>query len=317
MKKCLVVCWFGAVPNYYEFWEKSAASNENYDFLIFTDQDFESRYKNIFFIKKTIKEMSRLFSDKLGFVVDIQKPYKFCDFRPAFGIVFDEYLKQYDFWGHCDFDQIFGSLDTFITDDILNKYDKINFNGHYTLYRNNNYINNLFRKNDGVFSYKEVFSSCENFAFDEFTGIKRITEANKVNMVYLNDFCDINVRYSTYNCFNSKNYKYQIYSWENGKLFKYHYERNKLVKEEKMYLHFQKKHPVIKANIEADSFLICKAGLINFNIELSKKNIVNNNGKMNFFRKKYDNLKYIFKKLNDFINSNNEKKKIWLKQKIR
>ncbi len=52
-----------------------------------------------------------------------------------------------------------------------------------------------------------------------------------------------------------------------------------------MYLHFQKKHPVIKANIESDSFLICKAAFINFNIDLTKTNIVNNNGKMNFFRK--------------------------------
>ena len=40
-----------------------------------------------FYKKNNLKEMSRLFSDKLGFVVDIQKPYKFCDFRPAFGIV--------------------------------------------------------------------------------------------------------------------------------------------------------------------------------------------------------------------------------------
>ena len=70
------------------------------------------------------------------------------------------------------------------------------------------------------------------------------------------------------------NIKYILGKMES--FLKYHYERNKLVKEEKMYLHFQKKHPVIKANIESDSFLICKAGIINFNIELTKTNIVNN-----------------------------------------
>lgn len=316
MKKCLIVCWFGPLPDYYEFWEKSASVNVNYDFLIFTDQIFESKYKNIRFIKKTLGDMSQLFSEKLKLNINIEKPYKFCDFRPAYGVLFKDYLINYDFWGHCDFDQIFGYLDDFITDDILRTYEKINFNGHYTLYKNTKFINHLFLKKGSYFSHKEVFLSSENYAFDEFSGIKKISEVNDVKVFYLNDFCDINVRYSFYSCVNSKNYKYQIYSWENGRLFKYYYIDDTLMKEEKMYLHFQKKHPVIQANIKNNTYLICQSGIIDFNIELSKKNIIDNNNTLNcFLRKMLDGI-YIIKKLKDFCCSNNEKKILWLKQKI-
>ena len=37
-------------------------------------------------------------------------PYKLCDFKPMFGIIFDEIVKGFEFWGHVDNDMILSDL---------------------------------------------------------------------------------------------------------------------------------------------------------------------------------------------------------------
>ena len=50
--------------------------------------------------------------------VDLKRAYKICDIKSAFGDIFSEEVKNYDFWGHCDMD-----VRSFMTADLLNKYD--------------------------------------------------------------------------------------------------------------------------------------------------------------------------------------------------
>jgi hypothetical protein len=105
--------------------------------------------------------------------VDLKRAYKICDIKSAFGDIFSEEVKNYDFWGHCDMDVIFGKVRSFMTADLLNKYDMITTRkkiaGHFTLFRNNNYINNLYKKHD---DYEMVFTSKGRYHYDE----NRITE---------------------------------------------------------------------------------------------------------------------------------------------
>ena len=44
------------------------------------------------------------------FEISLERPYKLCDFRPAFGEIFADELAGYDFWGHSDLDLIFGQI---------------------------------------------------------------------------------------------------------------------------------------------------------------------------------------------------------------
>lgn len=64
---------------------------------------------------------------------------------------------------------IFGNIRKFITDDILDRYDKILIRGHFTLFRNNLYINSIYRKRlaDGTNQYKKVFMDGGIHHFDE------------------------------------------------------------------------------------------------------------------------------------------------------
>jgi hypothetical protein len=69
----------------------------------------------------------------------------------AIGIVFNDYLNDFDFWGHCDVDIIWGDIRKYTTEKILHKYDifstrKGTISGHFSLFRNTLSINQLCRQ---------------------------------------------------------------------------------------------------------------------------------------------------------------------------
>lgn len=315
MKIGMIVCWIGKLPDYFKIWEFSCSKNSDYDFLIFTDNPQNSIYKNIKFIKFSLDDFNSLASKKLNMQINVKKPYKLCDFRPAYGLIFEDYLQKYDFWGHCDIDQIFGKINDFINFNMLNSYDKINRNGHFVLYKNNKKMNNIFKEKGSLFNYKEIFYSNENFAFDEYTGINMIIKENKIKCLVINDFADIDKTKKRYTCRNHQNYKYQFYYYFNGKIFKVFID-NGIKRKEMMYLHFQKKTP----NISIKTFDECIAiGYKSFR-NINERNITKNTIKsingcenkfLNFFEKGY----YILKKIKEFLFSSKEKKRIWIKQK--
>ena len=105
----------------------------------------------------------------LGFDVAVESGYKLCDFKPAYGHIFADYIREYDFWGYCDVDVIFGNIRSFITDELLSEYDVINarhdyLTGCFSLYRNTPYFRELFRQSK---DYQRVFTDTRNFFFDE------------------------------------------------------------------------------------------------------------------------------------------------------
>ncbi|MCY7279023.1 MAG: hypothetical protein LH702_36125, partial [Phormidesmis sp. CAN_BIN44] len=118
----------------------------------------------------TLEQFNELASQKLELPIRVNWGYKIAEFKPAFGVIFEDYLKDYDFWGYCDLDIILGKVSHFITEEILETYDvitasEIQLVGHFTLFRNNDTVNNLFRQTD---DYIKVFSDVDNqYGFDE------------------------------------------------------------------------------------------------------------------------------------------------------
>ena len=106
---------------------------------------------------------------ELNIKISLSRPYKCCDLKPIYGLLFNRYVKECDFWGYCDL--IFGNIRKFVTDDILNENDKIYISGHLSLYRNNNKINNLFKSSVyKVGNYIDVFQ--DEKTGDMMSGIK-------------------------------------------------------------------------------------------------------------------------------------------------
>ena len=167
----LVICYFGKLPWYFEYVVHSCKYNPTVDFYIITDDaTFTSPLpNNVKLLYKTLNEINFLAAEKLGFEVNITYGYKLCDFKPAYGLIFSDLIKGYDFWGHADLDIIFGNIRHFMTDDLLENYDLISVRpdwipGCFLLFRNNLKMNTLFTQSK---DYQKVFSSDKHYCFDE------------------------------------------------------------------------------------------------------------------------------------------------------
>ncbi|MEM6719116.1 MAG: DUF6625 family protein [Bacteroidota bacterium] len=174
MKKvAIIVFFFGKPPWYFDFFYKSCQNNPNIDFLFFMDhKPSKTDYPNISFFDFSIARFNELASEKLNYKVNIPNGYKMCDLRPAFGVIFSEYLTEYDFWGYSDIDIIYGNLRAFHDEDTLAQYDYVSVkpsypSGFYALFRNTEKMNTLFRKSK---DFEMIFDTPHNLLFEECGG---------------------------------------------------------------------------------------------------------------------------------------------------
>lgn len=166
----LITCYYGSFPWYFKFFLKSCAFNPTVSFIIVTDIAYSQELpQNVIFIHKPWDDLITQIDETLEIKSEIDKPYKLCDFKPAYGLIFSDLLKDYDFWGHGDIDIIFGNIRSFITDEILDTYELVNvrhdvLTGYFLLFKNNSKMNYLFTHSK---DYEKVFTSPRNFYFDE------------------------------------------------------------------------------------------------------------------------------------------------------
>jgi hypothetical protein len=151
MKKiCLLMPYFGRWPKWMPLYLETCRHNSNIDWIFFTDcgnPGVDCNHTR--FIPMTPKALKALILKKLGIQTQFINPVKVCDFRPAFGILFEDTIREYDFWGHGDIDVIYGNIRNFITPELTENYDIISCSsqhlaGHFTLYRNTQFINHLY-----------------------------------------------------------------------------------------------------------------------------------------------------------------------------
>lgn len=167
----VITCWYGKYPWYLNYFLHSCSFNPTVDFFIITDNldALPNKPDNVKIIHKTITDIKIIAKQKLGFEVNIDYPYKLCDFKPAYGFLFPEITQGYDFWAQSDLDVIFGDIRHFLTEDFLASYDFISMRHDYTtgcfaLYRNNEKMNTFFMKSK---DYRLVFSNSKHYCFDE------------------------------------------------------------------------------------------------------------------------------------------------------
>lgn len=174
MKKIgIIVFFFGKYPWYHSLFIDSCRRNKSIDFIFFSDQFSEQRKDlNLIEVPFSIGEFKALATRKLGIDITVSSGMKICDLRPAFGEIFGEYLREYDFWGYSDTDLIFGNISKFLEPSFLEEYDFISVNKHYpsgyfALYRNNPEVNALYRASP---DYQIVFTAPSNGLFEECGG---------------------------------------------------------------------------------------------------------------------------------------------------
>ena len=171
MKKCVfIIPYFGKFKNYFPVFLDSCSHNCSYDWIIFTDNDDVYNYpKNVRKIRMTFDKFRQIIQEKFSFEINLETPYKLCDYKPAYGYVFEEMIKQYDYWGYCDCDLVFGSMERFLSNVLEAGYDKVFAGGHCTIYKNSFENNRRFMKANSLYGelYKQAYTNSRIFAFDE------------------------------------------------------------------------------------------------------------------------------------------------------
>lgn len=167
---CLVTCYFGSWPKYMDLFLKTCRHNPTIDFILFSDCGRLARAPdNVRIVPTTLEEIRVRAQDKLKVEPAIPTPYHLCDFKPTYGLLFEDYLARYDFWGCTDLDLIYGNIRSFITEELLTDNDVISaqksyLTGYFFLFRNQDQFNTLFRKSRDS---TRVFETGELLGFDE------------------------------------------------------------------------------------------------------------------------------------------------------
>ncbi|WP_284152466.1 DUF6625 family protein [Desulfofustis limnaeus] len=250
--------YFGSFPFWMPAFLLSCRDNPGIDWHIFSDnRQPAEKPDNVYFHQMTLEQFKGLVSVRLKVIPPISSSnlIKICDFRPAFGIIFAEYLGQYRFWGHCDIDVVWGNIFSFVTPAILDSFDIITsryklLSGSFTLYRNTPQINSLY---SSIFGFNRLVTHAHHYNVDEkhmSRLLKALNSSNRIKQslyflgrakcsgnprVYWERILTTSGGYQR----NSSAADWQM-KWEDGRVYGYYGE-------EFMYLHFHKLKKIMKS----------------------------------------------------------------------
>lgn len=263
----LVLPYFGSLDRtgFFRHFLTSCAFNPSIDFLIFTDDESEWDYPDNVEVRRLPFESLRdRVAAHFNFPISLEQPYKLCDFKVAYGEIFEEELRGYDYWGYVDADVILGNVRSFLTDGVLNGYLKIYSRGHLTLMENRPEVSGLYRLEDNprIPSYRDVFSSGKSYQFDEWGGIDLMFISRNLPMYDQLDFDDTDVRYAPFRPIQRvKNSPHSAmrdicYTFENGRLVRHAEFYGEVAREDICYLHLPKRRMVDNLPERATRFTV-------------------------------------------------------------
>lgn len=260
-KIAFIVPYFGKFNNYFSLWLKSCEKNPDIDWIIFTDDFTVYHYPpNVIVHYTTFSETIKLFQSNYDFTINLNTPYQLCEYKVAYGEVYSQYLINYNFWGFCDVDVIWGNISSFITDEILDKFHKISWRGHFSVFKNEYKINRIYRSvYENHELYKIVFSDQTGipFAFDELW--LNLQFESLGYLVYKKlPFADLKIRNKNFELLHfaqQDSYKneHQIFIWANGNLYRLFVKDNEIFREEFCYIHFLKRPMEVMFNVNLQS----------------------------------------------------------------
>lgn len=280
MKKCcFIVPYYGHFPKQFPVFLKSCGANPAYNWLLFTDDRTAFSYpENVQVVYNSLSDFRELANKKFGFPICLEQKdlHKLCDLKPAYGFLFEEYLSEFRFWGHCDIDTVMGKLDDFLTDELLEQYDKLFCLGHMTVFRNTPENNRVFMsEHNGRPVYREAFTKPENAWFDE-----EYHDDNNNNQIFLRQGkrvyqkdLSLNIhigsrrfRRTVYvgrelapedHGYVTEEYRPASYFWDHGRIIRITEENGQLHTEAFPYVHLQYRQMEFnQAVLDADVFRI-------------------------------------------------------------
>ena len=233
----VLIPWFGAWPEWIDFFVESCRANSKIDWIIFGDSDPpQNRSRNVRHVASTFEDYKELVSEAVGVRLAADEPYKLCDIRPALPLVHSDLTQGYDFVGTGDLDVIYGDIRKFYDSETLDRYDLLSshsgrVSGHFCLMRNSEEMITAFKR---ARDWKKACRSTEYLNFDE---------RGFFNMLRGRQRRSVLARPKTFACLFREAYstpgvtKDMRWFWKDGQLTNEFYPHHPF-----MYLHFMSWH---------------------------------------------------------------------------
>ena len=158
MKKVFILTQFGTPHSWTQQYLDNVAhlEKDGWYWKIFTSNTYERVPSNVEVIPMTTDQFNDLTEKKLGIRPNIYMTEKgvpsvhVTDFCIMWGIIFEDYLKDADYWGMPNWDCVYGNLSKFIPDSEIEQSDVwtddvATINGVFCLFRNTPEVNSLFK----------------------------------------------------------------------------------------------------------------------------------------------------------------------------
>lgn len=136
LRKLLITQWFGDLPDWYPLWLANVGSLSRYGYDVLIDTDLEG-------VRRRVQNL-------LGVEFPgVEGGTKMHDLRPALGVLYEEEIAGYDFYGHTDLDCVYGRVGEWLPDAVLGELDvhsnhDVYMCGPWSLYRNERDVRELF-----------------------------------------------------------------------------------------------------------------------------------------------------------------------------
>ena len=263
----IIFPYFGTLPPQYKMWRASALYNSTIDFMFFTDADVEPA-TNIIVRKMTFCDFQQIVQKAFNFPIALDRPYKLCEYKQAYGFILQKYIKDYDFWGFGDLDLVYGDIRTFLTDSVLEHKFLLGW-GHLTLLRNDDDANTYFMKEvKGYQDYKDAFTTKGITFFDEFgyNGCSDKWRDCRFEDCWLEwSFDNISRPKEAYHlCSLNRGWKQVIFEHIGKKLYMLRFNHGHIEKKESLYAHFQHRGFMKDYVTDYSHFLVTPKAIINY-----------------------------------------------------
>lgn len=174
-KALLILPYFGSFGPWFPLYLHSLSNQHTLDLLLLSDAQPPGLPPNARLVGMTFDHVRELATGRLGTPVRLHRLRNICDLKPAYGMVFEEFIREYEYWAFGDEDVLYGDLDRMLAPHLDGTVDLVvpgteklrtraGVQGHLTVIRNHPRTNQLAIKDP---AYKEVLVSHEHWAYDE------------------------------------------------------------------------------------------------------------------------------------------------------
>jgi len=182
----IIIDYFGEWPKWFSLFLESCKTNSTINWLFHTDCNFdEFKIDNVSFKSISKEDYIQKVNKKLNINLNLSDNYKLCDLKPMYGLIHEEEIIGFDFYGYGDIDVIYGNIRSFYTPRVLlnNVISSHNWciSGHLAIFKNVKWMRRAFKRYKG---WQNIIENPKCQRFDEDSFIKVFQYPSEINPKY-------------------------------------------------------------------------------------------------------------------------------------